>query len=72
MLIREATKDDIPLIQQIAKTTWAVTYNFLPQGQMEFMLDWMYSTTSLQEQMNNGHQFYVAIVDENINGFIFF
>ena len=36
---------------------------------MEFMLDWMYSTTLLQEQMNNGHQFYVAIVDENIIGF---
>ena len=69
MQIREATSEDIIVIQEISKITWAETYTFLPKGQMEFMLHWMYSTTSLQEQMKNGHQFYVAIVDENIVGF---
>ncbi len=67
--IREATTNDILSIQQIAKTTWAVTYDFLSKEQMEFMLDWMYSTTSLQQQMQNGHQFYVAEVEKMIVGF---
>jgi ribosomal protein S18 acetylase RimI-like enzyme len=69
LYIREATIHDIPFIQEISKITWADTYTFLPQGQMEFMLNWMYSTTALEEQMNNGHQFYVAIIGENIVGF---
>jgi len=69
MIIRQATESDIETIQSIAKTTWAVTYDFLPVGQMEFMLDWMYSTTSLQQQMQNGHHFFVALVDEIIVGF---
>jgi N-acetylglutamate synthase-like GNAT family acetyltransferase len=69
MIIRQATESDIETIQSIAKTTWAVTYDFLPVGQMKFMLDWMYSTTSLQQQMQNGHHFFVALVDEIIVGF---
>lgn len=70
LFIRKAIIDDIPFIQKIAETTWAVTYSFLPQGQVEYMLDWMYSTASLQQQMQEQqHQFYVAIVDENIVGF---
>ncbi len=69
MTIRKATIEDIEPIQSIAKTTWAVTYSFLSKEQMEYMLDWMYSTTSLQQQMENGHQFYVAEVDNKIIGF---
>ena len=69
MIIRQATESDIETIQSIAKITWAVTYDFLPVGQMEIMLDWMYSTTSLQQQMQNGHHFFVALVDEIIVGF---
>jgi diamine N-acetyltransferase len=69
LLIRKATLNDIEAIQSISKITWAVTYTFLPKGQMEFMLDWMYSTKSLGEQMQNGHQFYVAEIDETIVGF---
>jgi N-acetylglutamate synthase-like GNAT family acetyltransferase len=69
MLIRKATTSDIENIQSIAKTTWANTYTFLPQGQIEYMLELMYSNNSLLEQMNNKHQFFVAENDENIIGF---
>ncbi len=69
MQIRKATIVDIEAIQSISKITWGDTYTFLPNGQMEFMLDWMYSTTSLQSQMQNGHQFFVAEVDDNVVGF---
>lgn len=69
MIIRKATLKDIESIQSIAKTTWAVTYNFLSKEQIEYMLDWMYSTKSLQQQMQNGHQFFVAELAEIIIGF---
>lgn len=69
LIIRAAGEQNIPTIQSIAKITWANTYTFLSDEQMEYMLDWMYSTTSLQQQMQNGHQFYVADVNDEIIGF---
>lgn len=69
LAIRKSTEKDIPSIQSIAKITWANTYTFLSDEQMSYMLDWMYSTTSLQQQIQNGHQFYVAVVDNEIIGF---
>ncbi len=69
MIVRNATENDIESIQEISKITWADTYTFLPNGQMEFMLNWMYSNNSLLEQMNTGHQFFVAEFENNIVGF---
>ncbi len=69
LLIRKAIAEDIPSIQEIAKNTWVVTYNFLPEGQMEYMLNWMYSTSSLQEQLKNGHQFFIAEFNNKPIGF---
>ena len=69
LLIRKAVEEDIPSIQEIAKITWAVTYNFLPEGQMEYMLNWMYSDASLKEQMDKGHQFFIAELNEKSIGF---
>jgi diamine N-acetyltransferase len=69
LIVRASTPNDINTIQQIAATTWTVTYHFLSKEQMEYMLDWMYSTTSLQQQMQNGHQFYVAELNDTIIGF---
>ena len=67
--IRKAAIIDITFIQKIAAITWGNTYTFLPDGQMEYMLELIYSNKSLQEQMEDGHQFYVAIIEENIIGF---
>jgi N-acetylglutamate synthase-like GNAT family acetyltransferase len=69
LIIRNAITNDIKTIQSIAKTTWAITYHFLSPEQIEYMLNWMYSTTSLQEQMQNEHQFFVAAVDGIVIGF---
>lgn len=69
LVTRKATIQDIPSIQSIAQITWVNTYTFLSDEQMSYMLDWMYSTTSLQQQMQNGHQFYVAVVNNEIIGF---
>ncbi len=69
MRIRKGTENDILIIQEISKTTWAVTYNFLPQGQIEYMLNWMYSSESLKDQMQKGHQFFIAEYEVKIIGF---
>jgi len=63
--IRVATLADRDLIRSISERTWPSTYgHIISQEQIDFMLDWMYSDASLEEQFNKGHQFYIA----NLNG----
>lgn len=59
--IREASVHDIAIIREIANITWPVAYgSYISKAQLDYMLDMMYSDNSLLEQMNKGHQFYVA------------
>ncbi len=59
-MIRIATLDDIPAIQQVAYHTWPSAYGgIISEEQIKFMLDLMYSTESLVQQMVKGHQFYL-------------
>lgn len=64
LYIREATEADIDTIRAIALKTWPVAYgHILSQAQMDYMLDMMYSEPSLQHQMNQGIQFFLAEQD---------
>lgn len=68
--IRKALEKDIPAIRHIARITWPVAYGtILSQEQLEYMLDKMYSTTSLQQQIAQGHRFYLAEVNDTAYGF---
>jgi len=59
--IREASKNDIATIRNIATITWPDAYGtYISMAQLNYMLDMMYSDDSLLNQMNNGHQFYIA------------
>ena len=59
--IREASKNDIATIRDIATITWPDAYGrYISMAQLNYMLDMMYSDDSLLNQMNNGHQFYIA------------
>jgi GNAT superfamily N-acetyltransferase len=63
--IVQATIKDISSIQHIAAVTWPVAYSkIISQGQLDYMMNMIYSTTALEEQMNNGDVFYMA----NFNG----
>jgi len=65
LFIKKAAETDIPAIQELAEKTWAVAYaSILPPAQMRYMLDLFYSTEALKEQMRMGHQFIMAI-DQN-------
>ncbi|HRH99486.1 MAG TPA: GNAT family N-acetyltransferase [Saprospiraceae bacterium] len=69
--IVKADLHDIEKIQTIARITWPVTFKqILSQEQLEYMLQMMYSTESLREQMEaKTHQFLIAKQDENALGF---
>ena len=58
--IREATPADIPAIHQIAHEVWPKAYaELITAEQIAYMLDWMYSPTSLSDQMESGIRFII-------------
>ena len=60
--IRQATSDDILLIQQLAKQVFYFTYVPLqPKEKVDFLFHLMYSESSLKEQMEKkNHKFLLA------------
>ena len=64
----------IPLIQHIAKITWAIAYKeIITNEQLEYMLEKMYSTDSLQHQIQVlEHQFILANFENKPVGFASF
>lgn len=73
IIIRPASPGDIPVIQHISFKTWPVAYgNILSREQLSYMLEKMYSSRSLLEQMNNRHWFFLALHDHSPVGFASF
>jgi len=69
-MIRAANLSDIPTIRSIAENTWPDAYsNIISPEQLHYMLNLMYSDSSLLHQMNNGHRFYIAEINEIAIGF---
>lgn len=59
--IRKATKDDCPQIRQLAEQIFPATYKeIISQEQIDFMMDWMYSFSNLNKQMDDGHIYFLA------------
>ena len=61
-MISPASILDIPDIQSIAHESWPVAYTgIISSEQIDFMLELMYSTSSLQRQMQElSHRFFIA------------
>jgi GNAT superfamily N-acetyltransferase len=71
MNIVELTKEDAKTVQDLAHNIWPDTFKeILSPAQLKYMLDWMYSIETLQEQMMKGHRFFVIKEDEVPIGFI--
>ena len=59
--IRKATKDDCPQIRQLAEQIFPATYKeIISQEQIDFMMDWMYSISNLNKQLDDGHIYFLA------------
>ncbi len=56
-----AKLEDLVHVQSIAQRTWPDTFEkILSPEQIEYMLNWMYSLETLEMQMNQGYQFFLA------------
>jgi len=71
MNIRALKQDELSIVHEIAHATWPDTFkDILSQEQIQYMLNWMYDFKHLENQFNQGHQFYVAELEETPVGFI--
>ncbi len=71
MDIRLATAVELPILESLAREIWPHTYaDIITTEQMDFMLNWMYSTETLIKQQNNGHEFYILQKDSKDIGFL--
>ena len=71
MNIRALKQDELSIVHEIAHATWPDTFkDILSQEQIQYMLNWMYDLKQLENQFNQGHQFYVAVLDGKSVGFI--
>ena len=60
--IRPASINDIPFIQDIANKTWPAAYgNILSPEQLAYMLDLIYSTKAMEQQMHDNQHFLLAL-----------
>ncbi len=68
--IRKATTEDVPLIRELTFKVWPQTYApILSKTQIDYMLEMMYSKSSLQQQMNKGSQFIIVYENNEPVGF---
>lgn len=68
-LLINATNDHLPLIHRLAHEIWPQTFkNVLTTGQIKYMLEWMYSLPSLEQQRQSGYQF-ILIKDDRYYGY---
>ena len=56
-----ATKEHIPIIKELAEHLWPLAFaSILSVEQIDYMINLMYSMSSLEKQMEEGHQFAIA------------
>lgn len=68
--IRKADAKAIPLIRELVFKIWPQTYAaILSQDKIDYMLEFMYSESSLEKQMNNGSQFILVYENEEPVGY---
>ena len=68
---KRATKQDIPLIAQLAGSIWKKHYiSIITMQQIDYMLDKMYSSEKLFAEMSEGHIFTLVFEDVKPIGYI--
>src|SRR5690242_7813676 len=61
IIITKASVDDIPCIRHIAHETWPSVYGpIVGEVQLAYMLNLIYSISSLEKQMEDGSTFLLA------------
>ena len=61
----------IPLIEELAQEIFPATYApILSSEQIDYMMEWMYSTESLEKQFMDGHRFFIAAINDTPCGYL--
>ena len=69
--IRKAEKEDVMRIHDMAEVVFRHTYrDILSAEQVDYMMDWMYSPAALEQQMDDGHVYYIAFRDAGPCGYV--
>lgn len=70
--IRKARIDDCGLINQMAGEVFPATYQeILSPGQLDYMMDWMYSPENIRKQMEEeGHVYFIAYEGDEPCGYV--
>ena len=70
MKIRKAILSDIPVIKEIAEKAWRPTYDhILTEQQTLYMLDIMYNSLTLENQMNGNIAFFMVDLEQETVGY---
>ncbi len=65
-----ATKEQLPIVRELALKIWPVTYgSIITEGQIDYMLDMMYSIASLEMQLQSNKVFLLAEEDSQFIGY---
>jgi diamine N-acetyltransferase len=68
--IEKASVNDIPLVRELTYKVWPQTYaGLLSQEQIDYMLEMMYSPSSLEKQMKEGARFLFVYDEKEPVGF---
>lgn len=68
--VRTATPDDIALIHKLAHEAWPLAFkDILSAEQITYMLEMMYSSASLEQQFQNGHEYFLAKYGNDYAGY---
>ena len=69
--IKEAAINDITTIKKMAEIVFRKTYEpILSKEQIDYMMEWMYSAKSIEEQYNEGHKYFIASIDGTPCGYM--
>ncbi|MFN4085676.1 MAG: GNAT family N-acetyltransferase [Spirosomataceae bacterium] len=70
MKIIPATSDDWAVIRDLAHAIWPSTYqDVIPADQIDYMLHRGYSEDAIQQQVEEGHRFYLVLQSQEPIGF---
>ena len=67
--VREATVEDIPGIQRVARRGWRETYEFLSEGAVETILDDWYAADELESAITAPENVYLVAETDDIGGY---
>jgi len=69
--LKPASPNDFASIEQLAKEIWEKHYvPIIGQGQVNYMLNTLYSANALKKQMQEGQVFHIVLNDQKEIGFI--